>query len=104
MGTNLYFECQDHDPPISSWPQEVGQHMYDLKDARLMLADRSLLIDLANIMEEKGLDPYSTSGSVTYFANGLTFLRQHPNCKIGIRDEYQREHSIVDETRENTDE
>ena len=86
MSTYLYLECLDHDPPLSS-NDEVGQHLYDLPRIRREIADRELFVKMA----ESGLD-YTWDRYFT--GNAARFLVQHPHCRIGIRDEYRREHPV----------
>ena len=86
MSTWLYLECLDHDPPLCA-ADEVGQHLSDLPDVRRMIANRDTLVRFA---KEYGAIPDG------YFAaHTLTFLRQHPRCRLRIVDEYDHEHPLT---------
>lgn len=87
MSTYLYLECLEHDPPLSS-DGEVGQHLYDLPRIRQEITARDLIVALARSEIGYGYDSHFTS-------NAARFLAQHPNCHIGIRDEYGLEHPVV---------
>lgn len=86
MSTYLYLECLDHAPALTS-DGEVGQHLYDLARIRREIAERSLLAEI-----EHTYDSQFTSNAARFFA-------QHPNCRIGIRDEYGVEHPIAEVDR-----
>lgn len=76
-------ECLDHDPPLRA-DGESGQHLYDLPEIRADIANR----DTADADTDYG----------HFFRNNTArFLVQHPNCHIGIRDEYGREHPVTAE-------
>ena len=90
MSTYLYLECLNHNPPLSS-DGEVGQHLYDLAQIRKDVANRSLF--LANACADMDAD-YGH-----HFRNNTArVLCAHPNCWIGIRDEYGREHPLEEVT------
>jgi hypothetical protein len=85
VSTWLYLECLEHDPPLQAG-DESGQHLYDLPQIRADIADREGLV--ADWL--KGASPED------YFrSNSARFLTQHTRCRIGIRDEYGREHPIT---------
>ena len=85
MSTWLYLECLDHDPPLLA-EDESGQHLYDLPQIRADLADREALV---RIWSGSAVD-------LGYFRNRTCrFLVAHQKCRIGIRDEYGREHPVV---------
>lgn len=85
MSTYLYLKCLDHDPPLLSY-DEVGQHLYDLPRIRKDIADRELFIAHANS---------DRCVKYEYFTgNAARFLVDHPRCRIGIQDEYRRDHPI----------
>lgn len=82
MSTWLYLKCTAHTPPLYS--EDVGQHLYDLPRIREELVNRDTLV---------GSDAH-----VNYFTgHARRFLRQHPNCPIGIEDEYGRDHPIIEQ-------
>lgn len=82
MSTWLYLECKDHSPPLGA-EGESGQHLYDLPQIQADLADRVVLVSAAQI------DSWPDD---RYRRNTVRFLREHPTCRIGIRDEYGTEH------------
>lgn len=87
MSTYLRLECLDHDPPLLA-DQESGQHLYDLPQIRADLADRDRLVAAMH----DDLHPQD------YFRrHTAAFLTQHPQCRIGIRDEYGTQHPTEDE-------
>lgn len=88
MSTYMYLECQDHTPPLTS-DGEVGQHHYDLPRICDEISKRDLFA--ANAKADLGID-YGG-----YFTNNAArFLAQHPNCRIGIRDEYGIEYPTTE--------
>lgn len=91
MSTYLYLECLDHAPALTS-DGEVGQHLYDLARIRREIAERSLLAALVTSEIGHTYDSQFTSNAARFFA-------QHPNCRIGIRDEYGVEHPIAEVDR-----
>ena len=86
MSTWIYLRCEDHDPPLVA-EDESGQHLYDLPQLRADIASRDLLVAAAEGGME--MDDY-------YRRHTLTFLRQHPRCRLGIVDEYGREYPITE--------
>lgn len=77
----MYLECQEHDPAILSG--EVGQHTYDLPDIQKYLANKDLMIKIID------MDLRFDSGGNPNWANTAAhFFSHHPNCRIGIVDEY----------------
>jgi hypothetical protein len=95
MSTDIYLECQDHDPVITS-EMEVGQHGYDLPNIREMVEHR------ASFSEDDEVDysPWADSWEPRrgyFYINTAKFLLQHPRCTIGIRDEYGIEYPLVAE-------
>lgn len=84
MSTYVYLECRDHNPPLTS-EGEVGQHLSDLPRIRAEIAQRDTFVAAAEFEPDYG----------HHFTNNAAwFLRRHPHCSIGIRDEYDREHPI----------
>lgn len=99
MSTYIYLLCLDHDPPLQA-EDESGQHLYDLPRIRAEIADREALAerryDLTTEYQRIGSqDP--RSGEVYFASHSAAFLAQHLTCRIGIRDEYGREHPIREE-------
>ena len=90
MSTYLYLVCMDHNPPLTA-DGESGQHLYDLPQIRADIANRDTLV--AAYQTDDGF--YDRDD---YFANNtLRFLIAHQHCQLGIRDEYDRWHSIIAE-------
>lgn len=90
MSTYLYLECLDHDPPTRS-DGEVGQHLYDLDDVRKMITNRHLVVSVMNA-------ELPVSFGNHFDNNTAWFLLKHPQCRLGIRDEYGNEHSIEEDS------
>lgn len=86
MSTYVYLVCFDHEPPITA-DDESGQHLYDLPQIRADLADRERIV--ANVNDDTWPDDY-------FRRHTARFLSAHPHCRIGIRDEYGREHPTED--------
>ena len=91
MSTYIYLVCLDHDPPIVS-EDESGQHLYDLPRVRDEIAER------VAVAAEADTPPVSGMEDITgYFRQrSARFLAQHPNCQVGIRDEYGCDWPLVD--------
>lgn len=88
MSTWLYLECRDHNPPVRS--DDVGQHLGDLRHIRKLIANRECLLRIVKELDEfDGMDIEVYDHGAR---NALWFLREHPTCRIGIRDEYGEEH------------
>lgn len=86
MSTFIYLKCLDHDPPLFA-PDESGQHLYDLPQIRADIANREAVV-AAYEADEYGVNtPY-------FLAHTAQFLTRHTKCRIGIEDEYGREHSL----------
>ena len=79
MSTTMYMQCLSHDPPIYS--DEVGQHDYDLSDIRKHIANRKLYE--ANRKADLDISYGDYWGNAAAY-----FLTQHPNCEIGIINQY----------------
>lgn len=88
MSTYLYLECLDHDPPLRA-DGESGQHLYDLPRIRNDIRRRDFFV----AAEDTGFYNYGHH----FIQNTASFLAQHPKCRIGIRDEYGREHALEDD-------
>lgn len=86
MSTYLYVACLDHDPPITAY-EESGQHLYDLPQIRADIANRDALA-------EAWRDDVQPRGY--YRLHTVAFLVAHPKCHLGIRDEYDRWHPLVE--------
>lgn len=97
MSTYIFLECLDHDPPIQA-EDESGQHLYDLPRIRAEVADREATAADVHSYEGSVLDEEFDPGA--YFrCSSARFLAAHPNCRIGIRDEYGVEHPLTEEER-----
>lgn len=92
MSTELYLECRSHDPVLSDGEQVGNNLTHDLKQLRRWIDQREQLIDLAAQMRSLDLDPFEVEGD--YYRHTLAFILEHPNCGIGIRDEYGKDHPI----------
>ena len=92
MRTYVYLEGKDQDPPIRS-NGEVGQHLSDLPKVRGWIAHRE---NLARIVQ---IDCPVSFGH-HWLTTAAYFFAEHPKCAIGIRDEYGREHGLVDNGNE----
>ena len=91
MSTYMYLVCLDHDPPIVS-EDESGQHLYDLPRIRDEIADREAVASEADNPPVSGMEDITG-----YFRQRSSwFLARHPNCKVGIRDEYGRDYPVED--------
>lgn len=89
MSTYLYLECLDHDPPIRA-EDESGQHLYDLPRIRHEIANREAVV--AASLADDDLAEWGDINGWYFRSHSARFLRQHPKCRIGIRDEYGVEH------------
>lgn len=79
MSLDLYIECHDHTPHLSS--ADVAQHLSDLPRIRDDIANRGAIIAAL----ELDITPDEHFRSVTAW-----FLQQHPHCQLAIRDEVGR--------------
>ena len=87
MSTYVYLTCLDHTPPLTA-SEESGQHLYDLPQIRADVLHRRVLVEAYEI---------DYAGPEAYFRrNSVRFLHQHKTCRIGIVDEYDREHQVID--------
>ena len=91
MSTWCYFQCLDHNPPLIA-DLEFTQHVGDLYWNRAVdLIDQRPVSLNENVGEN---DP-----AADYFErNARRFLHAHPTCRIGIVDEYGRQHEPIKET------
>lgn len=94
MSTWIYLECRTHDPVLRD-SDEVGQHLSDLPDVQHWLTNRERILGAFQVLTE--FDPFDHDSTNRYWANTVRFMRQHPKCEIGIRDEYGREHPTENE-------
>ena len=90
MSTYIYLVCRDHSPAIRA-DDESGQHLYDLPQLRQDIADRPAIV-IATSMDCWPAERYRCSTA--------RFFRQHPTCRLGIEDEYGREHPIEEESED----
>jgi hypothetical protein len=95
VSTYLYLECLDHDPPLTS-DGEVGQHLHNLPEIRKMITQRESIVGLMQADAPMSWDNHWAS-------NGAWFLYRHPKCNIGIIDEYDRRHPIVETPKPTTE-
>jgi hypothetical protein len=86
VSTYIYLQCLDHTPPLRA-ADESGQHLYDLPQLRADIANRDRIAAAA------------ADGWVTpeYFrAATARFLVEHPTCRLGIIDEYDQTHPLLE--------
>lgn len=91
----MYLECRSHTPIIKSY-DEVGQHHYDLPMIRKIIARRAEF-SRADEMDYSSRADMWEPGRGYFFINAVNFLLDHPECEIGIRDEFDREHPLTEE-------
>jgi len=91
MSTWLYLECRSHDPVIQD-AAEVGQHLSNLADVQHWLTNREQILGAIGALEQ--FDPFDHDSTNRYWTNAVLFMRQHPKCVIGIRDEYGNDHPV----------
>jgi len=90
VSTSIYLYCLDHNPPIRA-ESESGQHLYDLPRLRADLDERERITS----MDVEDWWEVTTGGEVDHFTlNTWRFLREHPECNIEIRDQYERVYPI----------
>ena len=87
MSTNIYLQCDNHNPPIRS-TSEVGQHLTDLQQIRNDLAHRD------TITKAIELDYWPEEGIYHFRTATARFLRDHPHCTISIWDQYGNQHPL----------
>lgn len=87
MSTDVYLECLDHEPRLRA-DGESGQHLYDLPQIRADIANRNRI---AAAWED------GWTADHHFRRNTARFLAAHPKCRIGIRDEYGREHPVAED-------
>jgi hypothetical protein len=92
VSTYLYLVCEDHNPPLVA-EDESGQHLSDLPCIRQEIADRDVLAG------ERHTWSLDESTNVYFRTHSARFLRNHPTCRIGIRDEYGVAHAIIGEVQ-----
>lgn len=85
MSTWLYLECRSHKPFLQA-DDESGQHLHNLDQIRSDIKHRDDLIDVT----EDGWEHPDR-----YRMNTARFLAAHPDCEIGIRDEYGHDHPLI---------
>ena len=95
MSTYVYLECLDHDPPLRA-DNESGQHLTDLPRIRAEIANRETVADSECYYRDDVPGHYFEADGY-FHARSARFLAAHPKCRIGIRDEYGVEHSVVNE-------
>lgn len=86
MSTYLYLVCKDHAPELWAF-DESGQHLSDLPQIQADIADRAAIVQ--KVREEEFAKNY-------FRRNTERFLIEHPTCRLGIQDEYRRDHPIED--------
>ena len=99
MSTYIYLVCLDHDPPLIA-EEESGQHLYDLPRIRGEIKNREEIVRVyderhsydfrcASDWDEKAVEAY-------FRIRSARFLTRHQSCRIGIQDEYGRDHPVVE--------
>lgn len=92
MSTELYLECRSHTPALSNGDQVGNNLTSHLTELRKWLNQRERLVDLVAEMRTLDLDPFDTTDD--YYRHTLRFILEHPECDIGIRDEYGKDHPV----------
>lgn len=95
MSTDLYLVCKSHIPNIKS--SEVGHNLSFLPEIRESIAHRTELFEMVETMMENGQWP-DDANLCSYHT--LMFFYNHPECDLGIVDEYGRIYSIEEEAVE----
>lgn len=81
LSTYWYFECKDHDPPLVS-TEEFTQHTDDRN-----------FIECVELAKHRPLPPDAYFRD--YFKSNIApFLHQHPNCNLGLVNEYGERRSL----------
>ena len=68
-------------------------HLSDLTEIRTDIRNRDVYVAL----HEADLDSFHEINFGHFRNNTIRFLVQHPKCRLGIRDEYGREHPIEED-------
>lgn len=90
MSTHLYLRCVSHTPYLES--DEVGHNTSFLDEIREDVRDKEKLIAVLNAVEVGNPFDYDWRKSVR-----VRFLRDHPNCKLELWDEYGRQYDLQGE-------
>ena len=90
MSTYIHLQCLSRNPPLVA-DGESGQHLYDLPQLREDIANRYLIVQAAKA--DIWPDDY-------FRRNTANFLAAHPFCRLGIEDEYGREHPLEEESED----
>lgn len=94
MSTELYLECRSHTPALSDGEQ-VGNNLdRDLDQLRMWLKNRGVLLHFVGVAKQLDLDVFDTVRDHDFYRHTLRFILEHPNCEIGIRDEYGKDHPL----------
>lgn len=94
VSTELYLECRSHTPALSDGEQVGNNLANDLDRLRGWLKNRHVLLHFVGVAKQLDLDPFDTVQDDDYYRCTLRFILEHPNCEIGIRDEYDKDHPI----------
>lgn len=93
MSTWWYYECLNHDPPLTS-AAEFTQHTADQHFIRglELVAERPVEGDdsywgLVSATDDERTDAY-------FNMNARQFLKDHPTCRIGLVNEYGERRGI----------
>jgi hypothetical protein len=89
----MYLVCNSHTPELHS--SEVGQHTYDLPDIQQYLAHRKELVRLVEADIQIG-----GSQNPPWAYTAAWFFAAHPDCEIGIIDEYGKTYPTAKEVPE----
>lgn len=93
MSTDIHLVCLSHDPVIIS--DEVGT-TNSIDRVRKQVADRDKIVAAFHAVMELGVWPDLDGNEKTVW----WFLKMHPVCQIGIRDEYGEDISPFSEEDE----
>lgn len=94
MSTELYLECRSHTPTLSDGEQVGNNLVRDLDQLRTWLKNRGMILHFAGVAKSLDLDVFDTVQDNDFYRHTLRFILEHPNCEIGIRDEYGKDHPL----------
>jgi hypothetical protein len=94
VSTEIFLECRSHTPPLSDGVQ-VGDNLdRDLDRLRGWLKNRGVLLHFVGVAKSLDLDAFDTVQDNASYRYTMRFILEHPNCEIGIRDEYGKDHPL----------
>lgn len=93
MSTELYLECRSHTPVLHDGAAVGNNLANDLDRLRGWIRKRGVILHFVGVAKELDLNPFDTLDD-GYHRHAVAFILEHPNCEIGIRDEYGKDHPI----------